>query len=135
MIRQRLAVPAWVTYTASCWLRASVSSTVELVAHPAGSANGYSVTLSPVWHRYRFTVTHASIAEELHAGLKLPENTEIFAFGFQLEQSSTMSDYKRTNTECGIHASSRFAHDELRWITSGVDHHSARITIQSPILP
>jgi len=133
-IKQRLAVPAWVTYTASCWLRATVSATAEMLVHPAGSAAGYSVTLTPAWQRYRFTITHASAAEEIDAGLKVPDNTEIFAFGFQLEQSCTISDYKRTNAESGIHVNSRFAHDELRWVTSGVDHHSTRITIQSPIL-
>ncbi len=133
-LKQRLDIPAWATYTASCWLRASAPVTAELLVHPADTTVGHGITLSSVWQRHHITTTHASALEELHAGLKLPANTEIFAFGFQLEQYSAVSEYKNTNAESGIHANCRFVHDEIRWLTSGVDHHSARIRIQSPII-
>lgn len=133
-IFQRLNIPVWGTYTVSCWLRAEVPATVEMLAHPAGSTTGQSLALASSWYRRAFQVSHGGTEEELHAGLRLPGNTELYVFGFQLEQFSNLSEYKRTNEESGVHANSRFEQDEIRWVTNGVDHHSARITIQSPIL-
>jgi hypothetical protein len=133
-ILQQVYIPSWVPYTVSCWLRANGSAAVEILAHPSGSTTGQSVALGPAWERYAISVSHSGNEEELLAGLRLPANTEVYAFGFQLEQFSSLSEYKRTNEESGVHANSRFGQDEIRWVTNGIDHHSARIAIESPIL-
>lgn len=132
---QRLTIPTWFPYSASCWLRADIESSIELTAHPSGSSSGISIPVTTAWKRHSIGVCHQSIETELQAGLRLPGNTEIYAFGFQLEQFETLSEYKRTGNESGVHANARFAGDELRWITTGIEHHSTRLSVQTPILP
>ncbi|MBS1829788.1 MAG: hypothetical protein JST93_31100 [Acidobacteria bacterium] len=134
-VAQRLTIPAWYPYCASCWLRADTESIVELVAHPSSSTGGISLPVTTEWKRHSIVVRHQSGETELLAGLRLPAHTEIYAFGFQLEEFEATSEYKRTEGECGIHSNARFREDELRWITSGIQHHSTRISVQAPILP
>ncbi|MFN7933411.1 MAG: hypothetical protein U0R19_08800 [Bryobacteraceae bacterium] len=135
LMAQRLTIPAWYPYCVSCWLRADTESTVELTAHPVGSLAGISLPVTTEWKRHSIVLRHQSSETELLAGLRLPANTEIYAFGFQLEQFETTSEYKRTEGESGIHANARFSDDEIRWVTNGVEHHSTQLSVQAPILP
>ncbi len=131
---QRLSVPAWFSYTISCWMRATVPTNVELCAHPAGTG-GNSLFVTTTWQIHVMRVHQASNETEIYAGLRLPSNSEIHAYGFQMEQFSSLSDYKRTVEEGGVITNSRFDQDEIRWVTSGIDHHSTRIAIHAPLLP
>ncbi|MBL8179953.1 MAG: hypothetical protein JNK48_35060 [Bryobacterales bacterium] len=131
-VRQRLPVPAWVTYSVSCWLRANVPTGVEILAGPAGGTNGTSAMVNTVWMRHSLTVTHISNEEELDVGLRIPGNSEVYAYGFQLEPFATVSEYQKTTEESGVHVNCRFEQDEIRWVTKGVDHHSTRIYLRAP---
>ena len=126
---QTLVIPGWFSYTASCWLRSSDTATAELRAHPTNEDSVETFSLSGSWQRYSINVCHESQTDAIHTGIRIPGNTEIFAYGFQLEQFSILSPYKRTTNASGVFADCRFDNDVIRWTTTGIDHHTSRVLV------
>lgn len=133
-IVQQLIAPAWFSYSVSCWLRSVAPVTVDLLLQPLGGSNYRQVIVTPEWQRFTYSAQSSSAEEAIVVGLGLPGNSEVFALGFQCEQFDTPSVYKESTDIGGVYSNCRFDHDEIRWATDGINHHSTQVTIRAPIL-
>jgi len=119
---QNLTTAPSTTYTFSVWMRA-VTGTFELklsrtnTASWAGATVSDPITLTTEWQRYSLTFTTGAsdiasgliIGDEAQSAYNLPATGSIYAWGAQLEESSTVGEYIPTTST--INSAPRFDHN------------------------
>jgi hypothetical protein len=128
-LRQIVSAPSEYRYCASFYGRSTSGGDVVFRGGAIGSPNVKQVRLSTAWLRYIVPVQSMAQEEETTFGLLIPAVTEIEVFGWQVEPSSSATEYKRTVGTGGIINNCRFADDRLEWSTEFAGQHTVKINL------
>jgi hypothetical protein len=120
-IAQTLAVPGNFRYTLSAWAKTTGVSNVTLSATTSGGSATRSIALTSQWMRASLDVELGLTTESVVFGVVLDVGAIVDLFGMQVEAQPGASDYKKTVGIGGVHATARFAEDELTVTAKGTD--------------
>jgi hypothetical protein len=123
-ITQTLAAPGGYLYCFSAHVRSAQASQVAMLM---GSQRAERA-VTPQWNRIAFTTTGDPAAESISFGLEAPAGGSLDVFGMQAEPQAAASVHKAAATG-GVHENARLGDDVLSVTTTGVNRHSARVTI------
>jgi len=132
-MRRSVMAPAWFRYTTSIYTRGSNAANVNLYATGGVQSTSISATTRSDWARCSFTFSNLSPASLLETGIDIPPLTELYLYGAQLEASAVATDYKPTESRCGIYEKCRFVRDTLEWQTDAPNCHSTDVEIMTRI--
>jgi len=130
-IAQTLAVPGNFRYTLSMWAKTTGASSVTLSATTTGGSMTRSIALTSQWSRASMDIELGLNTDSVVFGAELDAGATVDLFGMQVEAQPGTSDYKKTAGSGGVHATSRFAEDELTVTAKGTDVFDAVIRIVS----
>lgn len=114
-IKQAAGVPGAYGSVFSVSMRATVTTTVELLAG-SGSVVLTPVAAKPAWTRVSAFQTVGGGGLQTEVGVRLPAGASIELYGAQLEVQRAPSRYKKTTSLSGVYPKARFAQDQLEWV-------------------
>lgn len=123
-LSQTLQSPGGYTYCFSVYVKAEQATTVNLrigdssVDRAVGSG----------WMRISTAASGDPNGLSVVFGIELPPGAQVDVFGPQAEAQFAPSVY-RTSTTGGVYENARFRDDEFRFVTEGVNRHSATVNI------
>jgi hypothetical protein len=129
VVAQTLAVPGNFRYTLSVWAKTTGVSNVTLSATTSGGSGTRSIALTGQWMRASLDVELGLPTDSVIFGVALDVGAIVDLFGMQVEAQPGASDYKKTVGSGGVHATARFAEDELTVTAKGTDVFDAVIRI------
>jgi hypothetical protein len=128
-ISQALDVPASFHYCLSLYVRSAAPGRVKLRQWSGSRARATEFEVTSSWRRIFQTAKLGGTEARVHFGLALPAGGSVEVYGLQVEPQRGASAYKESRERGGIYTNARFASDELRVRTDGVDSHSSVIRI------
>jgi hypothetical protein len=123
-ICQTVEAPGDYLYCLSVYARAAVATTVTLLRDAARR----DAALGAEMARIAFAGNGTAAAGSVRFGLELPAMATVDVCGFQVETQASASGYKAT-TEGGVYEGARFRDDELDFVATDVNRHSATVNI------
>ncbi len=129
MISQALDVPADYYYCWSLYARSATPIGLRLKQWSASQVQQAEFQVTSSWRRISQTGRLGGAETRVHFGVALPAGGSVEVYGMQVEPHRGASSYKESRERGGVFPNARFASDELRVRTEGVDCHASVIRI------
>ena len=122
-IGQTLAAPAGLVYALSFEVRSAERIRLAAERSAGAAALRTEFEVGPDWTRCVQTGRLTSQAAALEFRVSIPSGSSVELRCLQVEAQPWASQYKPTNSGCGIYEATRFSSDELRVTTHGRNDH------------
>jgi len=131
-LSQALDVPAGFHHCFSIYVRGA-GGRVRLRQWSSSRSTATEFELRNSWRRISHSATLGGSETRVHFGVVVPAGGSVDVYGPQVEPHRGASDYKETRERGGIYPNTRFASDELRVRSEGVDSHASVIRIATSL--
>ena len=132
-IAQELPASGDLHYCLSFYARSAAPVQIAAETAAAGAKVSSICRVRSEWQRFSASGRAAQKTDAVRYSIIIPAGASVEATGIQVEAQPTASSYKPTYSRGGVYGEARFADDELRIRTDGVNNHSTTVRVTADL--